>query len=239
MGWLDIFGKKGPSEDAIAKQVRKAKEAYAQPDYRRMAMDQLLKWDTPESLRGILDRFTAVVQSPHWDEDEKRWLVEELVARGDKMLPILRRFILEKNEVNHALQTYRQIVKDDKVYGQMLIEALKNRPPSDHRSVQGKQEILAAMMELNTRDFDEYIIPHLEDHSDDVKCLAIDALAMSDKPEAREKIIALLSDDTHSARVLRAAAALAAAQKFKLGATELTEVLKEDFHIENGILVHQ
>lgn len=238
MGWLDIFSKKGPSEDAIAKQVRKAKEAYAQPDYRRMAMDQLLKWDTPESLRGILERFTAVIQSPHWDEDEKNWLVGELVARGDKMLPILRSFVLDKNEVNHALQTYRQIVKDDKKYGELLIEALKKRPPSDHRTVQGKQEILAAMMELNTRDFDEVIIPHLDDHSDDVQCIAIEALANSDKPKAREEIIGLLSNDAHSARVLRAAAALAAAQKFPVGTTELTDVLKEDFRVDNGLLVH-
>lgn len=238
MGLLDIFGKKGPSEEAILKQVRRAKEGYAQPDYRRMAMDQLLKWDTDESLRGILERFSVVVQSPHWDEDEKCWLVGQLVQRGERMLPILRRFILENNEVNYALQTFRQIVKDDDAYAALLIEALKTRPPSDHRSVQGKQEILAAMMELPSHDFDSLIAPHLDDHSDDVKCLAIQALSKSNKDEIKERIVAMLSDDSHSARVLRTAASVVQAQKFKVNDTlVLSEAVSEDFRIENGLLV--
>ena len=68
-----LFGKTVPDEKAIGKQVAKAKEPYAQPEYRRMAMEKLLEWDTQESLRGVLERFAVVVQSPHWDEDEKRW----------------------------------------------------------------------------------------------------------------------------------------------------------------------
>ena len=72
MGLFDIF-KSGPTSDSILGQIRKAKEVYAQPEYRRMAMEKLLKWGSEESLRGLLERFTVVEQSPHWDEDEKRW----------------------------------------------------------------------------------------------------------------------------------------------------------------------
>lgn len=239
MGWLNIFGNKGPSEDAIAKQVRKAKEPYAQPDYRRMAMDQLLKWDTEASLRGLLERFCVVVQSPHWDEEEKTWLVEEIVALGEKTLPILRQFIFEKNEVNHALLAYAQIIKDPKAYGDLLIEALKCRPPSDHRSVQGKQEILAAIMEQKDRRFDPYIAPHLEDHSDDVQCEAIEALADTDDEAIKEHITLLLGSELHSARVVRTAAAVVAKQKFKVPQNiVLSEVVSEDYRIDDSQLVH-
>lgn len=117
MGLLDIFSSK-PSKDAILSQVQKAKEIYAQPEYRRMAMEKLLKWGDDESLAGLLERFCVVVQSPHWDEDEKRWLVEEFTRLGESVLPILREFVLKKNEVNYALQAYRAIVKDDKAYQQ-------------------------------------------------------------------------------------------------------------------------
>lgn len=238
MGWLDIFGKKGPNDEAIAKQVRKAKEPYAQPDYRRMAMDQLLKWDTEASLAGLLERFTVVVQSPHWDEEEKTWLVEELVERGEKSLPILRKFILDKNEVNHALLAYSQIIKDPKAFGDLLIEALERRPPSDHRSVQGKQEILAAMMEQKDRRFDAYIFPHLEDHSDDVQCIAIEALADTDNVEIKNSIAALLGSDAHSARVVRTAAAVVANRKYAVPKNiVLSEVVGEDFRIDDGHLV--
>ena len=111
MGLFDIF-KKTPNQSAIDKQVRKAKEQYAQSDYRRMAMDKLFKWDTDESLKGVLERFCVVVQSPHWDEEEKLWLVEEIVSRGDRMMPLLRTFILEKNEVNHALIACQKILNN-------------------------------------------------------------------------------------------------------------------------------
>src|ERR1700687_618750 len=122
MALWDFFSNK-PSSEAIAKQVQRAKEHYAQPDYRRVAMDQLLKWNTFESLRGILERFCVVVQSPHWDEEEKKWLSEQIVALGEQMKPILRRLLLEKNEVNPALQAYRKICNNDEAYTEMLVEA--------------------------------------------------------------------------------------------------------------------
>ena len=81
MGIFGFFGKSAPSEKAIANQVQKAKEQYAKPEYRRVAMDKLLEWNTKASLKGLLGRFTVVVQSPHWDEEEKRWLVEEFVKK--------------------------------------------------------------------------------------------------------------------------------------------------------------
>lgn len=238
MGFLDIFCKKGPSKDAIAKQVRRAKEPYAQPDYRRMAMEQLIKWNNDESIKGLMDRFSIVVQSPHWDEEEKRFVVEQLVELGEKTLPIIKNFVLEKNEVNHALLAYSQIVNDEKAYGDLLIEALKKRPPSDHRSVQGKQEILAAMMEQKNPRFYEYILPHLDDHSDDVQCLAIQALGLSDDDQIKEKLVEILGSESHSARVLRTAATVVAEHQFKLPENMvLSEVVSEDFRVKNGFLI--
>lgn len=234
MGLFDFF-KKAPSKDAILGQVRKAKEVYAQPDYRRMAMDKLLKWDTDESLSGLLERFCVVVQSPHWDEDEKRWLVDELIKRGERVKPLLREFIFKKNEVNHALLAYRKIVNDDEDYKALLIEAMKLRPPSDHRSVQSKQELIAALSEFNHQSFDEIVLPYLNDHSDDVQCAAIDALKESPNEKVKASLVKLLSSDVHSARVLRTAANAVVSYKIPVGDNaNLAEVLMEDFKIESG-----
>ena len=238
MGWFDFLTKKGPSSDAIAKQVQKAKEPYAQPDYRRMAMDQLLKWDTEQSLRGIMERFCVVVQSPHWDEEEKHWLVDELVARGDKTLPILKKFILERNEVNYALQAMERITKEKSAYRDILVEALKHRPPADHRSVQGKQEIIAAMMELNDESLEDLILPHLNDHSDDVQCLAISAVIKSHRPEVRDSLLKIIASEDHSARVMRTAAALICENKYELPDTlVLAPILAEDYKVEKNLLL--
>lgn len=235
MGIFDIF-KSGPSADSILGQVRKAKEIYAQPEYRRMAMEKLLKWNTDDSLRGVLERFCVVVQSPHWDEDEKRWLVDELIKLGDRAEPLLKEFIIKKDEVNHALLAYRKVAGDEN-YKKVLVEALAVRPPSDHRSVQGKQEIIAAMSEFEN-EFEELLVPYLDDHSDDVQCAAIDALATSNSPNAKVRLIELLNSDVHSARVLRRAATVIVNRRLPLGENvKLSEVVKEDFMIDDGHLV--
>lgn len=236
MGLFDIF-QSGPSEKAILSQVSKAKEIYAQPDYRRMAMDKLLKWATPESYQGLLERFSVVVQSPHWDEEEKRWLVEELIKIGDSILPILREFILKKNEVNHALLAYEKIAGPKK-YQELLKEALSARPPSDHRSVQAKQELISALGEQPGEDLKGLLLPYLNDHSDDVQCAAIDALAKINDEEVKDQMVKLLGNDEHSARVLRAAANVIASQGVAIAEnTKLSEVVLEEFHIDKGHLV--
>lgn len=235
MGLFDIF-KSGPTKENILSQVSKAKEVYAQPDYRRMAMDKLFKWGTKESHQGLLERFTVVVQSPHWDEEEKRWLVEEFIKIGDSMLPILHEFILKKNEVNHALLAYQKIATPEQ-YQQMLVEALKARPPSDHRSVQAKQELIAALGENPVPELKNLLLPHLNDHSDDVQCAAITVLAKVMDQEVKERLVELLSSEVHSARVLRTVANVIVNQRIALGDNvKLSEVVKEDFRIESGHL---
>ena len=67
MGLLDgIFGSDKPTQKNIEKLVIRVKERYAQPEYRREAMERLLGWNTPEAIIGALARFTVVAQSPHW-----------------------------------------------------------------------------------------------------------------------------------------------------------------------------
>ena len=61
MGLLDsLFGSDKPNQKNIDKLVVRVKERYAQPEYRREAMEKLLSMNTPESLAAVLMRFTVV-----------------------------------------------------------------------------------------------------------------------------------------------------------------------------------
>ncbi|HXW53093.1 MAG TPA: HEAT repeat domain-containing protein, partial [Myxococcota bacterium] len=183
-------------------------------------------------------RFAVVVQSPHWDEDEKSWLTDEFVKMGDRAKPILREFILKRNEVNHALLAYRKIVANDEDYKALLKDALEVRPPSDHRSVQGKQELIAAISEFDHASYDDLILPYLHDHSDDVQCAAIAALATSPSEHVKTSLVELLKSEAHSARVLRSAADIVSKYKMNIpGDVNLSDVVKDDFTIESGHLV--
>jgi hypothetical protein len=236
MGLFGIFGKKTPSESAIAKQVQKAKEQYAKPEYRRMAMDKLLEWDTKESLSGLLGRFSVVVQSPHWDEEEKRWLVEELVKRGDKVKDVLIDFLMKANEVTHVIRCLEKICPKDEMQS-VLIDALRRRSPEDYRSHQSKMELIAAFEEYSSDETTGVIVPYLHDHNDDVKCMSIDVLAPRHDAQVDQELVKILTEDYHSGRVLRKAAQAVHASQIEISTDlRLAKEVTEDFVVKNGKL---
>ena len=200
MGLLDsIFGDK-PNQKNIEKLVLKVKERYAQPEYRREAMDKLLAWGTPEAFAALLGRFTVVVQSPHWDEEEKRWLVDELASHGDPARAALKIFLAKDDHVAFAAKALRQLSPSAEVWIDDLITALHARPPSDHRTTQGKAELINTLVDAEAPQSGALggprgagaapgedkvktapkavaaIKPYLNDHADDVQMATLDGL---------------------------------------------------------------
>lgn len=236
MGIFGLFGKSAPSQNAIANQVQKAKEQYAKPEYRRAAMDKLLEWNTRESLLGLLGRFTVVVQSPHWDEEEKRWLVEEFVKKGDAVKDVLMEFLMKANEVTYVIRCLEKLCSQEEMQG-ILVEALKRRIPDDYRTHQSKMELIAALEGYPAANLAEVILPYLHDHNDDVKCMAIDVLSQSGEKSAHDQMARMLSEDFHSGRVLRHAAQ--AVHKLQIEIPNdlaLAKEVVEDFVLKNGKL---
>jgi len=227
-----------PSSKKIAKQITKAKERYAQPDYRRMAMDKLLSWNTEESLEGVLQRFTVVVQSPHWDEEEKTWLLEELAKKGDLAKKVLSKFLLTGNQVTHAAMALSQLCEDPKEYAALLVQALQARSPEDYRSSQAKMELIAKLDEAEVTDLPKVLMPYLDDHNDDVQCMVLDVIASHKFIDAYPKVAKILSEEFRSARVLRHAANYV----YQLGigldpASKIAPEVVEDYIVKDGHLV--
>ncbi|MDA0713063.1 MAG: HEAT repeat domain-containing protein [bacterium] len=236
MGFFGLFGKNIPSEKAIAKQMAYVREQYAKTEYRTMAMEKLLEWNTKESLKGLLSRFTVVVQSPHWDEEEKRWLVDQLAAKGDLAKEVLIEFLLTSNAVTHAIQTLSRI-SSKKELSDVLIHSLKSRSPEDHRTGQSKIELIMALQEYDMLNLDAEIIPYLDDHNDDVKCAALTVLAAHESNLANQRLLQMLSEDHHSARVLRQTATTVAQLKIPIDPNiNLVPEVLEDFVVKNGVL---
>ena len=172
---LGLFGGNKPTQKNIDKQVTKVKERFAQNDFRRMAMDKLLEWGTPEAYDGLLKRFTIVVQSPHWDEVEKKWLVETLVENGEPAREALIRFINKENQVTFACRALARMCSPNELVDHIL-GALSNRSPEDIRTEQGKKELIHVLDENPDPRNAGAILPFLNDHSDDVQCAAIDVV---------------------------------------------------------------
>ena len=236
MGWFGLFGQKGPSQKAIDKQVTHVKEQYAKPEYRQMAMDQLLEWGTKESLKGLLSRFTVVVQSPHWDEEEKRWLVGEFAKRGDLAKEVLTEFLMTANEVTYVILALSRLCSEEELVS-ILQAALRARLPEDHRSSQSKMELIAALEERQLPQLSEELLPYLDDHNDDVKCITLDVLAAKKADQAYASIARMITESHHSARVLRHAASMVHKLEIPVDLkAPLAEEVTEDFVVRNGKL---
>lgn len=240
MGLFGLFGADKPTPQNIQKLVGRLREGYAQPEYRREAMEKLLAFGTPEALEGVCRRFAVVAQSPHWDEEEKRWLADELAERGEPARAAIKRFLAKENAIAHASRALLKLESKDR-YVQDLVEALQARPPDDHRSSQGKVELIAALGATEDPGVVDAIAPYLDDHSDDVQCQAMDVLekfAANDAGKAAlARTAAVVADDARSARVLRHAAGLVSRLRLPIDATKpLAPAVAEDFVVKDGTL---
>jgi len=243
MSFLDsIFGGDKPTQKNIDKLVVRVKEGYAQPEYRREAMEKLLGWHTPESLNGVLVRFTVIANSLHWDGEEKTWLVDELVKLGEPARVALRKFLAKENHIAFAARALSRLdSKDD--YVNDLAAALAARAPDDYRSVHGKAELIACLTDTQDPRAVTALVPYIDDHGDDVQCACVDALERlwtltgPLAGDIEKRLQAVIADDARSARVVRHTAAAMQRLDVPVDATRpLAPAVAEDFLIKDGKL---
>jgi hypothetical protein len=246
MGFLDsIFGGDKPSAKSIEKLVGRVKEAYAQPEYRREAMDKLLSFGTPEAYTAVLTRFTVVVQSPHWDEEEKRWLCDELATRGEPAKTAVRAFLARADHVAFAAKTLLKLSSSKTEWINDLVVALQARPPEDHRTTQGKTEIINQLRDNADETVVLSVLPYVDDHADDVQLAAWECCehhypAATDDAKAAvlDRARHIVTDDVRSARVLRHVGGVMSRLKLPVDPTRpLPPAVSEDFVVADGVLV--
>ena len=201
MGLFDMLKPKAPLEKA-AKQVR---EVYAQPDYRRAAMDKLFEIGTPEAYKALLGRFAINANGQIADESEKRELVDQLASVGEPVLDPLKEYIRTEKTIAFPIRALQKIIGQEATIA-FLIEALEGYEPLDHRSTQAKTTLVFSIAELADVEHADKLVPYLDDHHDDVQFQTIEALAKIGKPDTAEALAKVCIGDLHSGRVQRRAA---------------------------------
>ena len=240
MGILGFFHGRGPTPNGIGKQVTRAKDPYSQSEYRVDAMKKLLQWSTKESLLGVLDRFSIVVQSPHWDEEEKTWLKEELQKKGTLAKEAVIEFIGTAAAVTHPIQVLSALCNNQEEFASLLQHALQARSPEDHRGSQAKRELILALQAIDADGVVEVICDYLCDQSDDVRCAAIDAVRTKGNKKLKQRLANMLSDDSNSPRVLRHAAGAVSRLSLKIdNSVVLAPCLQDSYVIKDFKLKKQ
>lgn len=225
MGLFDVFKRKSPVE----KLTKELTEPYAQPDYRRTAMNKLIELGTPEAHAALLKRFTFNSNGHIADESEKRDMVEEIVRIGAPMVPHLRHFLRTEKAVEFPIRALLKLESKEAVRD-FLIETLQQLEPLDHRTTERKRGLITALTDLGYQEAAVAIAPFLTDHSDDVQFQAIEALEALAEPSTFPAMVEVCVGDGHAGRIQRRAAQ--ALQKFEVSVRDRFEAFNAELKSE-------
>lgn len=250
MALFGLFGKQPLSDKKIDKIAKLAANPYAQPDVRMKEMQKLLAAGSPEALRGLLKRFAANASGAIADEDEKKWLEDALVERGQAAVEPLRQYIKGQEQLTYALRAYRGICGNDEAV-RFFSEVLAAYGPDDHRSGEAKLQMVWQLGEnLDEPRVLPALIPFLHDHSDDVRWAVLDLLERAADRKLltdalRQRVCAELGDlvsvDDVGPRIQQRAAEILAAREWQIpGDNEnLATLLDETYFLDKKRFVRR
>jgi hypothetical protein len=175
VGIRDFFSSEGRSKSRIARHVKTVTNPYTQSGDRYSAMESLLADGSEEAWVGLLKRFTISSIKSIEDEEEKGWAYRKLGALGKPLLPALRRFCLEHDQIAWALRILEDVANAEEEW-EVLQALLANHPPGYERDPSKKIQLLTHLFEID----DDRIVPilasYLADSDESVRYFAADSL---------------------------------------------------------------
>ena len=220
MGLLDLFGIGGSKEEREARSVRKlqkkAIEKYGPKENRQGAIEELGELRTPRAVEALLMRYTVRVEPGITDDEEKQRVLALVQQAGSAVaVPVLKRFILGRDEISWPLKALSDLLPEGEVVA-FLVEALRKAAGEYSRVPEKKVLLLHALAQHQSRDAVPAALPFLDDMDDEVQIAAAQAMAVQKDERAREPLIQhfLRAHEGSNARVREAVAGLLADTQF-------------------------
>ncbi|MED5465676.1 MAG: hypothetical protein VX699_13585 [Myxococcota bacterium] len=244
MGLMKFWGKGPLSEKKIGKAVKLATNPYAQPDVRVRELERLLEDGSDEAITGALKRFSVNANSTIVDEEEKKWLEDQVVdfSEQDAIKP-LEAYIRVEKQLTYALRAYRRLSGDSKAIG-LFIDALEGHGPDAYRSADAKLQLVRGLGEsLGDERVLPSLAPFLFDHSDDVRWAVMDLLEQGvDAQQVSDEVLSvfvdkiseLIFDDATGPRISRRALEILFEREWTLSgeSTVLPSLLEDEFFVD-------
>jgi HEAT repeats len=148
VGLKDLFSSPGRAKSRLDKHIKVITNPYTQSADRYHAMQQLLEDESVEALVGLMKRFTVVSTKSIEDEEEKGWAYRELSELGAKVLPALRQFCIESDNVAWALRILEDVANGPQEWD-VLDAMLEQHPPDYARDPKTKLQVLTHLAEID------------------------------------------------------------------------------------------
>ena len=200
-----VFGlfSKGKSLD---KTIGKATNKLAQQVDRWAALEKLKEDGSEEALFGLCKRFGITSMKGIEDEQEKEWVVDTLVAKGDAALGPLVRYMKTAEQLAFPLRVLEKIAPREKII-EVVDELFKSEPPGYVRMPERRIDLMRWFSEWKPATDDEVIsrlAPYCTDFDENSRFAAIDGLANKDPAKIAPPLVeALIRPEEESGRIKR------------------------------------
>src|SRR5579884_1428009 len=115
MGLFDLLSKEGRKAGALRKSLVRAVKKELQHPERMRALEILREDGSDEAVYGLLRRFSFVYDKTIEDEQEKHWVEESLIEMGDKVLPMLRKYLIDADSIAWPLRILEKAATSDQI----------------------------------------------------------------------------------------------------------------------------
>jgi hypothetical protein len=246
----NLFGGGPLSEKKIEKITKLVCNPYCQPDVRKREMCRLLDDEQPAALQAVLKRFAFNSNGGIADEDEKKWLENQMVDMGKLAIEPLELYIRTGKQLTYALRAYHRLQGPEKS-ADFFLTVLRGHGPDAYRAIEAKLQIVWQLAEyLESEGVIAGLEPFVEDHSDDIRWAVMDLLekvadAGTLKSEVQQayaaKMGTLLADDSAGPRIQRRAAEVLADRGWQVdsAAKTVAPVLADEFFIDKKYYVRR
>jgi len=204
MGLFDIFSKEKREERSRAGNIQRTTNKYAQTGDRYKAMEALAVEGSDEALYGLLRRFGMMYDKSIEDEQEKEWVFDTLVSKGESALPAVKRYLASADSVSWPLRVLQKIAPSKDAELDVVAEALARHEPGYERDPTKKIQLIRHLGLMKHPRGPALVAPYLADMDEGVRLASIEALfALKNEGEARDKLLALFVSDTEESLRLR------------------------------------
>jgi hypothetical protein len=202
VGLKDLFSTSGRAKSRLDKHVKVITNPYTQSADRYAAMQSLLDDGSEEALVGLMKRFTIIATKSIEDEEEKGWAYRELSGLGGKVLPALRQFCLESDNVAWALRILEDVANGPQEW-EILEAMLERHPPEYARDPKTKIQVLTHLAEIDDPRVAGILARYLDDPDEGARYFCVEQLVDIGDESVKPSLLARLGNPAEESVRLR------------------------------------
>lgn len=184
------------SEKTLAKNVAKLVNQNVQHEDRLRAAEVLAEMNTDESLFGLLKRYDMTLEKGYMDQDEKVYVRDLLVEKGQAAIDPIRRFLKFSDNVNWPERILSNILNDDQAVVGTLLEVIEEERDSGDMKGPKRAKLISLLIKYTDPRIPSVVTSFLHDFDESVRFTAVCVLDEQGDPSCRQALIDVMSGTT-------------------------------------------